>query len=122
MGFLFNKTGRVKKTKIQHLNNFLIFILSIGLLSVALAFIEYEVAKIRKPWVSWIPTPTYYDLTITLLIALASILNIGMQAIIYLKGLENRRWLWWNIGLGLGLILALWIILGSRFLPILWPY
>lgn len=96
----------------------------INLISLAIGLLigEYEVAKLRHPDATWLLTPTTLDLTLSGLIATISIINLAVLFFIFLRQLDRyRRLLILTTSISIVLVIVLAWVLGTKFLPILWP-
>ncbi len=102
--------------------NLILFLINLINLIIALFIGEYDVAKLRHPDVSWIPTSSALDLTLVGIILVVSLVNLAALVFVIVRRLDaNRKWLWWTTGLGVLIISSLIVVLGKNFLPILWP-
>jgi len=106
----------------KHFNNFLLFILAGGFFWIGASFLEYEISKIQKKNLIWVDTPKFFDLTVSALMILGSMIILAMLVLIYYKKLENRPWLWAVVFSQSILIILLSKLLGyNRFIWILFP-
>jgi hypothetical protein len=104
------------------LANLVLFLFNLVGLAVGLLVGEYEVAKLRHPDASWVMTPSPLDLVLSGLLVLVTIGNLGVLSFVILRHLESyRQWLWFGAAVSLALVIVLAVVLGDRFLPILWP-
>ena len=102
-------------------NNGLIALVSIGMIVVASLILEYEVAKLRNPDVPFIPTPVGLDITLTTVVILLGLANITVLIFVFLRHLWFRRWMLATTIIGWVLLAILALVLGDRFLPIVFP-
>ena len=104
------------------LQNSFLGLLNLISLAVALLIGEYEFAKMRTPDAIWLSTPVAFDLTLVSLITTLSLINISITIFVIIRHLDHHRYLLvWSTGVTLLFVVTLAIVLGPRFLPILWP-
>ena len=112
----------MKKTLLEHLNNFIQISLSLSIMLISILLLEYEISKFQSPDASWIPTPAAFNVITSGMALFLGTINTSMHILIYKNGLENRQWIWWTILLGLILVGGIYNILGkTAFLTILFP-
>ncbi len=102
--------------------NLLLVLLNMIALAVALLVGEYELAKIRHPDTSWLATPQLFDLVMIVTISLLTVTNLSVLFFVIIRRLEHHhKWLWWTTALASLFALVLAVVLGDRFLPIIFP-
>lgn len=102
--------------------NIVLIVVNLCLITIALLVGEYEVSKLQTPEASWLVTPVYFDLVTVGTVVLLNVINLAVLVFILFRNLDHhRKWIWWTTTVGLCLIAILIGVLGTKFLPILWP-
>ncbi len=102
---------------------FAIMLVSINLLALFVGAMvgEYEFSKALHPLSNWFTTPPIFDWTMTSLLILTSIINLTVLVfVLYRRLIHHLSWLRWATLFGIILVAVTWLVLGQRFLPILW--
>jgi hypothetical protein len=83
--------------------------------------IEFEIAKLSKPDISFITTPTGWDLGLAGLTIGLGLVNIAVLVFVFLRHLWLRKWMIGTTLLGWMALALIALILGSRFMPVVFP-
>jgi hypothetical protein len=84
-----------------------------------ITLLEYEIAKVRHPKSIFLATPSLLVSITSEMMLLTSIVILAMLAIIYLKKLDNREWLWWLLTFDFILFVITWLALGTTKLDLI---
>lgn len=99
-----------------------ILLASLGMLGIAALILEYELAKLRNPLVSFIETPVYLDITLAGMVTVLALINLSVLTFVFRRHLWIRRWMLATTLVGWMIIAVLVLVLQYRFLPILLPW
>lgn len=99
-----------------------ILVASLGMLGIAALVLEYELAKLQNPLVSFIETPVYLVVALAGTVAALALINISVLIFVFLRHLWLRQWMLGTTIAGWMLIAVLALVLQYRFLPILLPW
>lgn len=99
-----------------------VLIASAIMAALAALVLEYEIAKINNPQVSFLATPTRLDMILSSSIILLAIANLGVLIFVFRRHLWLRRWMAATTALGWVLLAVMALALNDAFLPVILPW